>query len=93
MTKMMSRAFAVRVNCIAPGFINTEWQKVSTAASTDFSALKSAAALEAKLREIVVGTLLGMACRPDDVADAVMSFVVYNRFVTCEVLSLTCGNK
>jgi 3-oxoacyl-[acyl-carrier protein] reductase len=98
LTKMMSRAFAphVRVNCIAPGFINTEWQRVSTAASTDLSALKfeqGSDAHEARLKEVAAGTLLDAACGPDDVADAVMSFVVYNKFVTGEILSVTGGAK
>ena len=46
-----------------------------------------------KLKEVAAGTLLERACGPEDVADAVMSFVVYNRFVTGEVLSVTGGNK
>jgi hypothetical protein len=82
-----------RLRRTAAPFINTEWQRVSTAASTDLSAVKSAAALASKLKEAAAGTLLERACGPEDVADAVMSFVVYNRFVTGEALSVTGGNK
>jgi 3-oxoacyl-[acyl-carrier protein] reductase len=98
LTRMMSRAFApdVRVNCVAPGFINTEWQMVGTAQSSDLSVLKfesDSAEHQAKLDEVAAGTLLDKACGPDDVADAVMSFVVFNKFVTGEILSVTGGNK
>jgi NAD(P)-dependent dehydrogenase (short-subunit alcohol dehydrogenase family) len=98
LTRMMSRAFApeVRVNCVAPGFINTEWQMVSTAESTDISALKfeaDSAEHQATLEEVAEGTLLAKACGPEDVADAVLSFVVFNKFVTGEILSVTGGEK
>ena len=46
-----------------------------------------------RLEEVAAGTLLAAACGPDDVADAVMSFVVHNRFVTGEILSVTGGSK
>ena len=98
LTRMLSRAFAphVRVNCIAPGFINTEWQRVSTASSSDLSSLKFEEDSEehrAKLEEIRSGTLLDKACGPEDVADAVMGLVVFNTFVTGEVVSVTGGKK
>ena len=86
----------VRVNCVAPGFINTEWQMVGTAQSTDLSALKferDSADHKAKLEQVAAGTLLAKACGPEDVADAVMSFIVFNRFVTGEILSVTGGTK
>lgn len=47
----------------------------------------------AALEDVAAGTLLAKACGPDDVADAVMSFIVFNRFVTGETLSVTGGSK
>ena len=51
--------------------------------STDLSAgvkfERETEAHKEQLAEVAEGTLLAQACSPEDVADAVMSFIVFNR--------------
>jgi len=67
MTGAFARTFApeVRVNCVAPGFIDTRWHQ-SRMGSSEYEAFKAA-----------VGrmTPLGRICTPEDVSRAVLDFV------------------
>ena len=59
--------------------------------STDLSAgvkfERETEAHKERLAEVAEGTLLAQACSPEDVADAVMSFIVFNR--ECDFLLAT----
>ena len=83
LTRTLARALApdVRVNCVAPGFINTEWHydhPDPTYADTNRERART-------------GTYLQRVCEPEDVADAIMGFVVHNRLATGQVLMVHGG--
>ena len=67
MTVAFARTFApeVRVNCVAPGFIDTRWHQ----------ARRDAAEYEAFKAAVGRMTPLGRICTPEDVSRAVLDFV------------------
>jgi len=77
MTMVLARALApnIRVNCVAPGFIDGSWLRREF--GKDFDALKSIYEQNAPL---------GKVCTPLDVADAIMSFITGSKLVTGQVL-------
>jgi 3-oxoacyl-[acyl-carrier protein] reductase len=79
MTVTLARALApdIRVNAVAPGFIDTGWWS----GLPDPKALKELAAAAAPLKKV---------CEPEDVADAVMGFVVSD-LVTGQILVVDGG--
>lgn len=83
LTKTLARALApeVRVNCVAPGGINTEWA----------DEVPGIEPREARMLKMGESVHLGRACEPEDVADAVVSFVTGNRFVTGQILRVDGG--
>ena len=83
LTKTLARALApeVRVNCVAPGGINTEWA----------DGVKGANTREARMQTMAESVHLARACEPEDVADAIVSFVTGNRFVTGQILRVDGG--
>ena len=83
LTKTLARALApgVRVNCVAPGGINTEW-------ADDVPGIEPR---EARMRKMGESVHLRRACEPEDVADAILSFVTGNQFVTGQILRVDGG--
>ncbi len=83
LTRTLARALApeVRVNCVAPGFINTEWH---------FDHPDPSYAIDNRERART-GTYLQRICEPEDVADAIMGFVLHNRLATGQVLMVHGG--
>ena len=83
LTKTLARALApnVRVNCVAPGGINTEWADGVMGANTR----------QERMRKMAESVHLARACEPEDVADAIVSFVTGNRFVTGQILRVDGG--
>ena len=83
LTKTLARALApeVRVNCVAPGGINTEWA----------DGVKGANTREARMQTMAESVHLARACEPEDVADAIVSFVTGSRFVTGQILRVDGG--
>jgi 3-oxoacyl-[acyl-carrier protein] reductase len=79
MTVTMARALApeIRVNAVAPGFIDTGWWDVVP----DPAALKLVAAASAPLKKV---------CEPEDVADAVLGLIASD-LVTGQVLVVDGG--
>jgi 3-oxoacyl-[acyl-carrier protein] reductase len=82
MTVSMARALGpeIRVNCVAPGFIEGEWLKQGLGPAYD--AVKSA--FEAK-------AVLGKVCTPSDVADAIMAFITGPSLVTGQTMTIDGG--
>jgi 3-oxoacyl-[acyl-carrier protein] reductase len=82
MTQSLARALApkVRVNSVAPGFIESKW-------TTDGLGPDYETTLESK-RE---GSALKAVCQPADVADAVMSLLTGSRLVTGQNLVVDAG--
>jgi len=83
LTRTLAKALApeVRVNCVAPGFINTEWH--SNHPDPSYSSTN-----REKAR---MGAYLRRVCEPEDVADAIMAFVEHNRHTTGQVLMVHGG--
>ena len=67
LTMTFASAFApeIRVNCVAPGFIDTRWHLARTGES-GYESYRNAVAGATPLRRV---------CRPEDVAQAVLSFI------------------
>ena len=65
----------IRVNCVAPGFIDGSWLKKEF--GKDFEALKQMYEQNAPL---------GKVCTPLDVADAILSLITGSKLVTGQVV-------
>jgi 3-oxoacyl-[acyl-carrier protein] reductase len=83
MTIAFARAFApeVRVNCVAPGFIDTRWHSARPEVQ-DYDALKE---------RVAKGTPLARVGTPEDIARAVLSLIDGADFVTGQTLVVDGG--
>mgnify|MGYP005636527841 CR=1 FL=1 len=70
----------IRVNCIAPGFIDGEWLKKSL--GKDYDAIKQIAEGSAPL---------GKVCKPEDVADAILSLITGSKLITGQIIAVEGG--
>ena len=77
MTKSLAAALApeIRVNAVAPGFIDTRWHAEHQDGKTEAAA----------------ATPLGFAAGPDNIADAVVPLLLENSFVTGQVVVVDGG--
>src|SRR3990172_4875511 len=82
LTKTLANALGpeIRVNAVAPGWIEGEWMKRTLAENYD-----GLMARRAKY------TPLKRCCTEDDVAESMMSLIVSNRFVTGEIIVIDGG--
>jgi len=83
MTMSFSQAFApeIRVNCVAPGFIDTRWHLARTGEAGYES-----------YRDAVAGmTPLKRVCRPEDIAQVVLGFIEGADMVTGQTLVVDGG--
>jgi 3-oxoacyl-[acyl-carrier protein] reductase len=83
MTKSLARLMgpSIRVNAVAPGFIKGDWLRKGVGENYDaFVAEKEA---EAPLQN---------SCRPEDVADAILSLITGSDLVTGETLTCDAGH-
>jgi 3-oxoacyl-[acyl-carrier protein] reductase len=83
LTMAFARTFApeVRVNCVAPGFIDTRWHS-ARAEAADYEALK---------KRVAQGTPLARVCTPEDIAQVVLSFIEGANLVTGQTLVVDGG--
>jgi len=83
LTMTFARTFApeVRVNCVAPGFIDTRWHS-ARAEAADYEALKE---------RVAHGTPLARVCTPGDIAQVVLSFIEGADLVTGQTLVVDGG--
>ena len=82
LTKTLANALGpkIRVNAVAPGWIEGEWMKRTLA--------ENYAGLMARRAKY---TPLKRCCTEDDVADSMLSLILHNRFVTGEILIVDGG--
>src|SRR5574341_958662 len=82
LTKTLANALApqIRVNAVAPGWIEGEWMKRTLAEN-----YQGLMARRAKY------TPLKRCCTEDDVADSMLSLILHNRFVTGEIIIVDGG--
>lgn len=82
LTVSLARTFApqIRVNGIAPGFIDGRWTQAGL--GTKFDAIKQA--YETTLP-------LGRVCQPEDIADAIVSLITGSSLVTGQTLTVDAG--
>ena len=82
LTKTLANALGpkIRVNAVAPGWIEGEWMKRTLAEN-----YQGLMARRAKY------TPLERCCTEDDVADSMMSLILHNRFVTGEIIIVDGG--
>jgi 3-oxoacyl-[acyl-carrier protein] reductase len=82
LTKTLANALGpqIRVNAVAPGWIEGEWMKRTLAEN-----YQGLMARRAKY------TPLKRCCTEDDVADSMMSLILHNRFVTGEIIIVDGG--
>jgi 3-oxoacyl-[acyl-carrier protein] reductase len=82
LTKTLANALGpqIRVNAVAPGWIEGEWMKRTLAENYD-----GLMARRAKY------TPLRRCCTEDDVADSMLSLILHNRFVTGEIIIVDGG--
>jgi 3-oxoacyl-[acyl-carrier protein] reductase len=82
LTKTLANAVGpqIRVNAVAPGWIEGEWMKRTLADNYD-----GLMARRAKY------TPLRRCCTEDDVADSMLSLILHNRFVTGEIIIVDGG--
>jgi 3-oxoacyl-[acyl-carrier protein] reductase len=71
---------SIRVNAVAPGFIDGSWLQEGLGPA--FETIKEAVESRAPL---------GRVCTPDDVADAILSFITGSDLVTGNVLPVEGG--
>jgi 3-oxoacyl-[acyl-carrier protein] reductase len=83
LTMAFARTFApeVRVNCVAPGFIDTRWHS-GRAEAADYEALK---------QRVALGTPLARVCAPEDIAQVVLSLIQGADFATGQTLVVDGG--
>ena len=83
MTMSFSQAFApeIRVNCVAPGFIDTRWHLARKGVG-DYESYRAAVANMTPLKRV---------CRPEDVAQAVLSFIEGADMATGQTLVVDGG--
>ncbi|HEX9788512.1 MAG TPA: SDR family oxidoreductase [Candidatus Binatia bacterium] len=70
----------IRVNAVAPGWIEGEWMKRTLAAN-----------YEGLMARRAKYTPLQRCCTEDDVADSMLSLILHNRFVTGEIIIVDGG--
>ena len=82
LTKTLANALGpeIRVNAVAPGWIEGEWMKRTLA--DNYEGLMARRAKYTPLRR---------CCTEEDVADSILGFIVHNRFVTGEILIVDGG--
>jgi 3-oxoacyl-[acyl-carrier protein] reductase len=82
MTLALARVLApkIRVNAVAPGFIEGEWLKEGLGPA--YEPLKQAFEQRSPL---------GRVCRPEDVADAIVSLITGSDLVTGQVVPVEGG--
>jgi 3-oxoacyl-[acyl-carrier protein] reductase len=82
LTKTLANALGpqIRVNAVAPGWIEGDWMKRTLAENYD-----GLMARRAKY------TPLKRCCTEDDVADSMLSLILHNRFVTGEIIIIDGG--
>jgi 3-oxoacyl-[acyl-carrier protein] reductase len=82
LTLSMARVLApkIRVNAVAPAFIEGEWLKQGLGP-----------AYEPTKKHWESRAVLGKVCRPDDVADAILSFIEGSELVTGQILPIEGG--
>ena len=82
LTKTLANALGpeIRVNAVAPGWIEGDWMKRTLAGNYD-----GLMARRAKY------TPLKRCCTEDDVADSMLSLILHNRFVTGEIIIVDGG--
>ena len=78
---IIALAPTVRVNCVAPGWIDTEWHQQAVDQETHM----------ARRGFVIKDALLGKVLQPEDVADAVIAFVAHNTMATSQILRLDGG--
>ena len=82
LTKTLANALGpeIRVNAVAPGWIEGEWMKRTLA--ENYQGLMARRAKYTPLRR---------CCTEDDVADSMLSLILHNRFVTGEIIIVDGG--
>jgi 3-oxoacyl-[acyl-carrier protein] reductase len=82
LTKTLANALGpqIRVNAVAPGWIEGEWMKRTLADNYEGLMMRRAKY-----------TPLKRCCTEDDVADSMLSLILYNRFVTGEIIIVDGG--
>ena len=82
LTKTLANALGpkIRVNAVAPGWIEGEWMKKTLAEN-----------YEGLMGRRAKYTPLKRCCTEDDVADSMLSLILHNRFVTGEIIIVDGG--
>ncbi len=82
LTKTLANALGpqIRVNAVAPGWIEGEWMKKTLAGN-----------YEGLMARRAKYTPLNRCCTEDDVADSMLSLILHNRFVTGEIIIVDGG--
>jgi len=82
LTKTLANALGpqIRVNAVAPGWIEGEWMKRTLAEN-----------YEGLMARRAKYTPLKRCCTEDDVADSMVSLILHNRFVTGEIIIVDGG--
>jgi 3-oxoacyl-[acyl-carrier protein] reductase len=82
LTKTLANALGpqIRVNAVAPGWIEGDWMKKTLAGN-----------YEGLMARRAKYTPLNRCCTEDDVADSMLSLILHNRFVTGEIIIVDGG--
>jgi 3-oxoacyl-[acyl-carrier protein] reductase len=82
LTKTLANALGpkIRVNAVAPGWIEGQWMKKTLAEN-----------YEGLMARRAKYTPLKRCCTEDDVADSMLSLILHNRFVTGEIIIIDGG--